>query len=120
MTSSSQRGFSLDLSFSPYDFVLGVGVVGESSYCFNYDTYFNPIFPRQATLPIGIGDATIAGRPSQIGGVDLTYILRIPVLGPFVRATVLNEDARAPDTFDDSIELDSSKTSADVFCRADS
>jgi hypothetical protein len=35
LSSTNQRGFTLELSFALNDFVYGVGVVGETSYFFN-------------------------------------------------------------------------------------
>jgi hypothetical protein len=90
--SSLQRGFTLELSFAPKPFVLGVGVVGETSFYFNAETYFDP-----GTLTHGLhrcesSDFTTVGGLPKLGGVDLTHVLRSPVLGPFVRASAFNED----------------------------
>ena len=95
LNSTTQRGFTLELSFSLNPFVLGVGVVGETSFFFNFDSYFEP-----GTLTHRIGrcetsDLTTVGGLPRIGGVDLTHILRAPVMGPFVRASVFNEDNTA-------------------------
>ena len=40
LNSTSQRGFSLALSFALNPFVPNVGVVGESSWFFNFDNYY--------------------------------------------------------------------------------
>jgi hypothetical protein len=41
LNSTIQKGFTLQISFSINDFVPGVGVVGETSYFFNFDNYYN-------------------------------------------------------------------------------
>ena len=95
VNSTADRGFTLELSFSLDDFVYGMGVVGETSHFFNFDTYFNPGPYFQPLIHLGTSDVTAAGGLPQIGGVDLTHILRAPVLGPYVRASVFNEDSQA-------------------------
>jgi hypothetical protein len=95
LNSTTQRGFSLEISFSLYDFVLNVGVVGETDFFFNFDTYFNEGVSDQPTLHCSTSDQTTAGGLPWIGGVDLTHILRVPVMGPYVRASVFNEDNTA-------------------------
>jgi hypothetical protein len=95
LTSTSQRGFTLELSFSLDPFVYGVGVVGESSYFFNFDSYFDPGAPSHKTIRCETSDLTSTGGLPRIGGVDLTHILRVPVLGPYVRASAFNEDGAA-------------------------
>ncbi|HLW53497.1 MAG TPA: hypothetical protein VKW06_11695 [Candidatus Angelobacter sp.] len=95
LNSSLQRGFSLELSFSVNPFVLGVGVVGESSFFFNFDSYYDPSTYKHGTIYCQTNDLTSLGGLPQIGGVDLTHIQRVPVLGPYVRASVFNEDVRA-------------------------
>jgi len=95
LTSSLQRGFTLELSFSVNPFVLGVGVVGESSVFFNFDSFFEPGTTSHRTIRCETSDLTTTGGLPQIGGVDLTHILRVPVLGPYVRASAFNEDSTA-------------------------
>jgi hypothetical protein len=92
LTSTLQRGFTLELSFSLNDFVYGVGVIGETSYFYNFENYFNPGTSSQPTLRCETNDLTTAGGLPWIGGTDLTHILRAPVMGPYVRASVFNED----------------------------
>jgi hypothetical protein len=95
LNSTLQRGFTLELSFSLNDFVYGVGVLGETSYFYNFDNYFNPGTSSQGTLRCETNDLTTTGGLPWIGGTDLTHILRVPVLGPYVRASVFNEDGVA-------------------------
>jgi hypothetical protein len=97
LNSTANRGFTLELSFSLVDFVYGVGVVGESSHFYDFDTYFNAGPYLQRLIHLGTSDLTAGGGLPQIGGVDLTHILRAPVLGPFVRASVFNEDSQTWD-----------------------
>lgn len=92
LNSTTQRGFTLELSFSINDFVYGVGVIGESSYFFNFDSYFDPGSSSHRTLRCETNDLTTTGGLPWIGGTDLTHILRVPVMGPYVRASVFNED----------------------------
>lgn len=93
--SSTQRGFTLELSFAMYPFVYGVGVVGETSFFFNFDTYFEPGTLSHRTARCATSDLSTIGTIPWIGGVDQTHILRVPVMGPYVRATVFNEDSTA-------------------------
>lgn len=97
LNSTIQRGFTLGLSFSLNDFVYGVGVLGETSYFYNFDNYFNPGTSSQRTLRCETDDLTTTGGLPWIGGTDLTHILRVPVMGPYVRASVFNEDGAARD-----------------------
>jgi len=90
--SSTHRGFSLELSFSLNDFVYGVGVIGETSAFFNFDTYFDPGNWDHRTVRCETSDQTTMGWLPWYGGTDLTHILRVPVMGPYVRASVFNED----------------------------
>jgi len=92
ITSSLQRGFTLELNFAPKPFVLGVGVVGETSFYFNAETYFDPGTLTHPIHRCETSDLTTTGGLPKIGGVDLTHILRTPVMGPFVRASAFNED----------------------------
>jgi hypothetical protein len=95
LNSSTQRGFTLELSFSINPFVYGVGVAGETSFFFNFDSYFEPGTLSHRTARCETSDLTTVGGLPWIGGVDLTHILRAPVMGPYVRASVFNEDGTA-------------------------
>jgi len=95
LNSTNQRGFTLELSFALNDFVYGVGVVGETSYFFNFDSYFDPGTLSHKLQRCETNDLTTAGGLPLIGGIDLTHILRVPVMGPYVRASVFNEDGTA-------------------------
>lgn len=89
---TNQRGFTLELSFSLNDFVSGVGVIGETSYFFNFENYFDPGSTSHKLQRCETNDLTTIGGLPWIGGTDLTHILRVPVMGPYVRASVFNED----------------------------
>ena len=91
LNSTSQNGFSLEISFSLNDFVSGVGVIGETSHFFNFDSFYNPWERKQRTIHSATSDQTSTGGVPWIGGTDLTHILRIPIMGPLVRASVFNE-----------------------------
>ncbi|MGE5602112.1 MAG: hypothetical protein ACM30E_03620 [Nitrososphaerales archaeon] len=95
LLSTTQRGFTLELSFSLNPFVAGVGVIGETSFFFNFDSYFEPGTLSHRTARCETSDLTTVGGLPRIGGVDLTHILRAPVMGPYVRASVFNEDGTA-------------------------
>lgn len=95
LNSTTQRGFTLELSFSLNPFVYGVGVIGETSFFFNFDSYFEPGTLTHRTARCETSDLTTTGGLPWIGGVDLTHILRAPVMGPYVRASVFNEDGVA-------------------------
>lgn len=92
LNSTAQRGFTLELSFALNDFVYGVGVLGETSNFFNFDNYFEPGTVSHRTLRCETDDLMTTGGLPWIGGTDLTHILRVPVMGPYVRASVFNED----------------------------
>ncbi len=95
LNSTSMRGFTLQLSFSLYDFVYGVGVVGETSFYFNGESFFDPGTLTHRLQKCQTSDLTAAGGLPWIGGRDLVHILRAPVMGPYVRASVFNEDRTA-------------------------
>lgn len=95
LNSTSMRGFTLELSFSLYPFVYGVGVVGETSAFFNFSTWFEPGTVTHGTAVCQTSDLTTIGGLPWIGGIDLAHILRSPVMGPYVRASVFNEDTAA-------------------------
>jgi hypothetical protein len=92
---TTQRGFSLEISFAPHPFVLGTGVVGEARFHFNLENCFDPATAGHALIGMGTSDRTSLGGLPHIGGVDLTHLLRVPVMGPFVRASAFNEDTVA-------------------------
>ncbi len=91
LNSTNQRGFTLELSFSVNPFVYGVGVIGEARYSFNFENYYDPANVTHGTVHCETNDLTSTGGLPHIGGVDLTHILRAPVMGPYVRASVFNE-----------------------------
>ena len=95
LNSTTQRGFTLALSFSLNPFVAGVGVVGETSFFFNFDAYFEPGTLSHRTAQCDTSDLTTIGGLPWIGGVDLTHILRTPVMGPYISTSVFNEDGSA-------------------------
>jgi hypothetical protein len=95
LSSTTQRGFTLELSFALNDFEYGVGVLGETSHFFNFDSYFDPGQSSHGTIRCETSDLSTTGGLPWIGGTDLTHILRVPVMGPYVRASVFNEDGAA-------------------------
>jgi hypothetical protein len=92
LNSTTQRGFTLELSFSLNPFVLNVGVVGESNFFFSFEGGFLAAAGAQRLGRCQTSDLTIGGGLPRIGGVDMSHILRVPVLGPYVRASIFNED----------------------------
>ena len=95
LNSTAQRGFSLELSFSLNPFVSGVGVVGETINFFNFDGYYDPSSLSHRTVTCATSDLNSLGSVPWIGGVDLAHILRVSVMGPYVRASAFNEDSTA-------------------------
>jgi hypothetical protein len=71
------------------------GVVGEARYFFNFDAFYDPAAASHRLIRIETNDLTSTGGLPHIGGVDLTHILRVPVMGPYLRASVFNEDTVA-------------------------
>jgi hypothetical protein len=92
LNSSAYRGFTLELSFSVNDFVYGVGVIGEARYFFNFENFYDPGNYQHRLIHCGTDYLTSTGGLPHIGGNSLAHILRVPVMGPYVRASVFNED----------------------------
>jgi hypothetical protein len=90
--SSANRGFSLELSFALDPFVPGVGTRSETSFHFNLDNWFDPENFNHRTVRSATSDLTSLGGLPKLGGVDLAHVLRVPVIGPFVRGSAFNED----------------------------
>lgn len=93
LNSTLQKGFTLQHSFSVNPFVLGVGVVGETRHFFNFDNYYNKDQYEKGLVNIANSYESSLGGLTHIGGVDYTHLLRIPVVGPYVRASVMNKDS---------------------------
>ncbi len=93
LNSTLQKGFTLNLSFSVNPFVLGVGVVGETRHFFNFDNYYNKEEYEKKLVHIANSYEQTTGGLTHIGGVDYSHLLRIPVVGPYVRASVMNRDS---------------------------
>lgn len=91
LISSLQKGFSLRLSFSVNPFVPGVGVVGETNRVFNFDNYYNKDEYEKKLIHLANTYETSVGV-IHLGGVDNTYAVRLPVMGPYVRAGAINND----------------------------
>ena len=76
-----------------------MGVVGESNYFFNFDNYYDPTAISHKTIRCETSDLTSPGggliQVPRLGGPDLAHILRVPVMGPYIRASVFNEDTPA-------------------------
>ena len=90
--SSNQRGFTLEVSFalegssSAYD---------ETSYYFDIEEYYYTSNLEHKLIRIQTNDLLSAtGGVPYIGGQNLVHILRTPVLGPYVRVSVFNEDTQ--------------------------
>ncbi|MEN9550025.1 MAG: hypothetical protein RIR12_2616 [Bacteroidota bacterium] len=94
VTHSDQKGFSLRLSFSVNPFVLEVGVVGETHRFFNFDTYYNKDEYEKKLNHISNSYETSPGY-THLGGVDNTYMVRVPVMGAYVRVGAINNDSMA-------------------------
>lgn len=94
LTHSDQKGFSLRLSFSVNPFVPEVGVVGETNRFFNFDNYYNNSEYEKKLIHLSNTYETSPGY-THIGGVDNTYMVRVPVMGSYVRAAALNNDSAA-------------------------
>jgi hypothetical protein len=95
--SSNGRGFALELSFSLDPFVCGVGTTSETFAFYDFHTYVTPAQREQGTLVCRTSDRLASGYLPWIGGTHLAHILRVPVMGPYVRASAFNEDSVAHD-----------------------
>ena len=89
--SSTQRGFTLELSFG----LTPGGYFNESYAFYNFETFFNPNASFQGTLICATSDLVTTGGVPWVGGNDLVHILRAPIMGPYVRASVSNGDSMA-------------------------
>ena len=69
--------------------------MGETSSFFDFSGYYDPGSLSHKLIRCPTSDLLSTGGLPQIGGIDLTHILRVPVLGPFVRASAFNEDDTA-------------------------
>jgi hypothetical protein len=80
--STSQRGFTLELFFSLNPFVGGVGVRSQASTFFNMESFYDGVAGPHQTQYTSLSDLTRNGGTPYLGGVDLTQVLRVPVIGP--------------------------------------
>ncbi|HSS49437.1 MAG TPA: hypothetical protein VLX28_10855 [Thermoanaerobaculia bacterium] len=90
--STTQRGFTLELSFA---ITAGIGSGTETGAFFNFESYFDPSKYVQGSVLCSTSDLLTTGGLPWIGGVDQVHLLRAPVMGPYVRASVFNEDGIA-------------------------
>ena len=95
LNSTSLKGFTLEISFSVNNFVLGVGVIGETSSFFNFENFYDPANLTHKLIRCETDYQQSTGGLPWIGGNSLAHILRVPVMGPYVRASVFNEDDSA-------------------------
>lgn len=93
--STAQRGFSLELFFSLNPFVPAVGVRSQAWTFFNMESFYDGAAGHHQSQYTSMSDLTLGGGPPYFGGVDLTQVLRVPVIGPFVSAIAFNEDSVA-------------------------
>jgi len=95
LSSTTMRGFSLRLSFSVFPFQTGIGVVGAADCFFNFDTECVSGVDQQRLNVLATSDLKTNNGLPRLGGRDLAHILHTPVLGPYVSATMSNEDSAA-------------------------
>jgi hypothetical protein len=94
LSSTNQRGFTLEISFALEPFQQGVGYYGETEVFFNAEGYYDPGNNEHALIRIRTSDLMSTGGLPWIGGQNLAHILRVPVMGPFVRASVFNKNSQ--------------------------
>ena len=99
LDSPSERGFSLELEFSLDPAVPGVGIVGLTSYFFNFDNYYDTTVDlEKKIINCATSDLQASGFHNPTGfGLDLAHILRVPVMGPYVYASAFNNDSNSHD-----------------------
>jgi hypothetical protein len=93
LNSTAMRGMTLELSFALEPFVIGIGYYGETTAFFDLDTYYDPGATEHGLIIAKTSDKLSTGGLPWIGGRWLSHILRAPVMGPYVRASVFNEDS---------------------------
>ncbi len=94
LNSSTQRGFTLELSFALEPFQPGIGYYGETEALFNAEEYYDPGHSEHPLIRLRTSDLMSTGGLPWIGGQNLAHILRVPVMGPYVRASVFNKDSQ--------------------------
>jgi len=94
LNSSNQRGFTLELSFALEPFQPGIGYYGETEAFFNAEEYYDPGQNEHPLIRLRTSDLMSTGGLPWIGGQNLAHILRVPVMGPYVRASVFNKDSQ--------------------------
>jgi hypothetical protein len=89
--STADRVFSLEVSFAPYtvEMPYGTDMGCEGTNVYNFDSlgYTQGWDARHYRLTLSDQDVN---NTVKAGGRDLTHILRVPVLGPFMRVIVIN------------------------------
>ncbi|HMP75946.1 MAG TPA: hypothetical protein PKE12_06595 [Kiritimatiellia bacterium] len=90
VNSSNDRGFTLEVSFACFPFVYGEGVRGETNHMFNFDALGYASGYEAKIMRIKTSDQGVTNQLPRYGGRDLTHILRIPILGPYMRAIASN------------------------------
>jgi hypothetical protein len=93
LLSSGQRGFSLQISFALEPTSIGYPAYGKTNYYFNMEEYYDTTSLEHKLITIETSDLLSAtGDLPYIGRTNLVHMLRTPMMGPYVRARVLNRD----------------------------
>lgn len=95
LSDPGDRGFSLHISFAVGPFMTGVGWLGET---WVFASAEQIRFTGQADQPVAwLTTSDLAAATGQVpytGGSNLSQITRVPVMGPYVRATAINEGSQ--------------------------
>lgn len=83
---ADESGFSLEIDFS----LDPVGVVGGTSYFFNFDNYYETADFEKKTIHCSTSYLDSSGILRIGDGYDFTHIMRVPVMGPYARAVAIN------------------------------
>ena len=89
--STEDRGISLDIAFAPGTVTTGTwtDLSCDGECLFNFDTQGTTSGFEAKYYRLAVSDRDVNDRV-KAGGRDLSYVVRVPVLGPFIRVSATN------------------------------
>ncbi len=94
--SAADRGISLDIAFAPATVTTGTwtDLSCDGECLFNFDSLGTAAGYEAKYYRLTVSDRNV-NDTVKAGGRDLSYIVRIPVLGPFLRVSATNRGSTA-------------------------
>lgn len=91
--STAERGIAVDIAFAPATTVENgwTNLSCDGTDLYNFDSLGLSAGDEARYFRLAVSDRNVNDRV-KAGGRDLTYIVRVPVLGPFIRVSVTNRD----------------------------